>query len=164
MTGPPDIASDPLLAFILARLGDEERYADVAQSQRPAPWQHQEHTGVASAARDLSDCTGNLIAVVHGSYIADYLVRHDAARALREAEADRAILSAYERSVQAAAADLSQALRELLLARAAVWQDHPDYTAAAASLSMCGVDQPVLTSQRRPASAKCGPGSASVSR
>jgi Family of unknown function (DUF6221) len=132
VTDLPDLASDPLLAFIVARLGDEEHYADIAQSQRPAPWQHQEHAGVASAARDLFDGTGNLIAVIHGSYIADYLVRRDAARALREAEADRAILSAYERSARAATAgtSFSHDLRRLLIARAAVWQDHPDYAAA----------------------------------
>jgi Family of unknown function (DUF6221) len=130
VTGLPDPARDPLLAFITDRLRDEEHYANIAQSQRPAPWQHQEHVGVTSAARDLSDCTGNLIAVIHGSHIAGYLARRDAARALREAEADRAILSAYLDSARAARGGASCDLRRLLVARAAVWQDHPDYAAA----------------------------------
>lgn len=132
MSGLPDLGSDRLVAFIASRLGDEEYYANAAQSGRPAPWQHQEHTGVMSAARDLFDCAGNPVGVIHGNHIADYLVRRDAARALREVEADRAILSAYERSVRAAGHDLSNDLRRLLIARAAVWHDHPDYAAAVA--------------------------------
>jgi hypothetical protein len=130
VTGLPDLGSDRLVAFVTSRLADEEYYANVAQSERPAPWQHQEHTGVMSAARDLFDCAGNPVGVIHGNDVADYLVRRDAARALREVEADRAILSAYQRSVQAAGHDLSNDLRQLLIARAAVWQDHPDYAAA----------------------------------
>jgi Family of unknown function (DUF6221) len=124
------VGSDPLLAFITSRLGDEEYYAKVAQAQRPAPWQHQEHTGVLSAARDLFDSTGNPVAVIHGGHVADYLVRRDAARALREVQADRAILSAYERNARTVR---PEDIRRLLMARAAVWQDHPDYAAAVAA-------------------------------
>jgi len=64
-----------------------------------------------------------------------WLPSHDPMRAriLRDIEAGRAILLAYERSGRAIGAGLSKDIRALLVARAAIWQDHPGYAAAVAS-------------------------------
>ena len=48
-------------------------------------------------------------------------------RKRREIAADRALLRAYEARVRSVGEGLSGSLRELVLWRAAVWSDHPDY-------------------------------------
>jgi len=52
-----------------------------------------------------------------------------AERKRREIAADRALLRAYEASVRSVGEGLSRSLRQLVLWRAAVWNDHPDYQA-----------------------------------
>ena len=68
---------------------------------------------------------------------ADHIARHDPARALRQVEDGRRLLAAYaearepdpeatpqERALRMAVAEV---VRMLVLSRAAVWSDHPDY-------------------------------------
>ena len=48
-------------------------------------------------------------------------------RKRREIAAFRAVVASYEASVRSVGEGLSRSLRELVLWRAAVWSDHPDY-------------------------------------
>jgi len=58
---------------------------------------------------------------------AAHIARHDPARVLRDVEADRKLLAEYERSVRAVGVGLSGQLHRVVLAKAAVHSDHPDY-------------------------------------
>jgi hypothetical protein len=150
--------------FLTARLDEDEAAAKAAgpvvmDSSGPGSefrpvnlgeW----HVGVEG---NIAGPLGGYIAVgPYGSGIeetdAAHIVRHDPARVLREVEAGRQLLSAYEDAVDwlSAAEDddsdifsdderpakvqwhggVVEALTAALAIRAAVWRDHPDYSPA----------------------------------
>lgn len=123
--------SDPI-AFLRARLDEDEFHAKTAQLRGPGPWTHEPATGVGlPGAEDLHDAIGDAVAVVRGGYLAEFLVRHDPARELREVEAGRRLLDAYDDAVNGPNADLgvADALEAAIRDRAGAYPDYPaDWT------------------------------------
>jgi hypothetical protein len=133
------VVSDDLIAFVTARLDEDEAIA-----RELAGWPHWHHTPAVTAH-------GPIILIAAGEddeidvasverelpEVATHIARHDPARALRQVEDGRRLLAAYaearepdpeatprERALRMAVAEVA---RMLVLSRAAVWSDHPDY-------------------------------------
>lgn len=161
MTHPTDPATMPhgdrapgepvtLAGFLAARLADDE-----AAALAPSPGGQRlawhavtdppEDEGSAPVHWVLSDGAAAAVALGlergTGPQVAAHIARHDPSRALREVEAGRKLLAAYEAAVsrQAAAAEgrapaepewhiaRRAALEFAVAVRAQVWSDHPDY-------------------------------------
>ena len=127
-----------LTEFVAARLDEEETAARIAELRFPGPWETAEAGGGLPGAVDLFAAGDEIsAAVVRGSYLADYLIRHDPARVLREVAAKRAILAWWQRGDRDPEGPAPSPTYEnyrkslpgyqLLLHLAAVWSDHPDY-------------------------------------
>lgn len=121
-----DIAA--LIAFISARLDEDEELSRDLLRGHPGPWSLDDSF--------VLDAAGNT--VIHDEFRWDalpYIARHDPARALREAEAGRRLLAELEKGIAAAiAAPDNPAVRAAVEAllwsasdRAAAWSGHPDY-------------------------------------
>lgn len=123
-----------LAEFVAARLDEDE-----AEAKGPPGWKLERWTAVkyadkASGRNWRVDAEPRCVVDSVAREDAQFMARHDPARALREVDAKRAILD-LTRKVQEwthgsagatagyAAAVVSDALRAL----AAVWPDHPDY-------------------------------------
>ena len=115
--------TDPLMVFLAGRHAEEEAAAKAAGG-------HLDSGGPGELMEDLDHFRwrGQPLASASIAHIA----LHDPHRALREIEAARAIMSAYERSIRAIGVGLSKDIRQMLIARAAIWQEHPGYAAAVA--------------------------------
>jgi Family of unknown function (DUF6221) len=119
-----------LVAFLRARLDEDETAAKQAAGESPAPW--------AEDYGDLKAADGELIVdgVGYGGaawhlYAVEHIARHDPARVLREVEAKRAILDLYEAAAIHDDTSLGVAtLRTVVKALAAVYRDHPDFDPA----------------------------------
>lgn len=118
---------DPV-AFAVARLAEEEAGAQAAS---PCDWYPTGEDVLARSADPHWD--GVVVANAEGAY-AEHIARHDPARTLREADADRRLLARYEqlrkpRTLRERV--IFPMLAEVVLAcirdRVAVWSDHPDY-------------------------------------
>ena len=62
--------------------------------------------------------------------IVQHFARNDPARARRRVMAGRAVLTAYEMSVEMVGGALPRGLLVLVRAHAVIWEDHPDYDQA----------------------------------
>jgi Family of unknown function (DUF6221) len=128
--------ADPVLDFLSARHAEASAVATAAchDDGRSAIWLLRDHPADTVMIRKGSG--GSPVVYDEGSP-SDEEAAHIALwcpkRALAVVEAGRALVAAYERSVRAVGVGLSQDLRRPLLAHAAIWNDHPDYAAAAAS-------------------------------
>lgn len=139
---------DDLIAFLTARLDEDEAVAREAASALPGDegygWRAVHRyleTHPASGESFIVDTSSELVArpASARSYdraVADHIARHDPARVLREVAAKRAIVEAYRQSrdilmdnrqtwdlVRAAVG----AQRVIVTQLAAVWSDHADY-------------------------------------
>ncbi|MFE0765417.1 DUF6221 family protein [Streptomyces smyrnaeus] len=157
--------SGDLIEFLRARLDEDEQTARAAS---PGPWRHnpeKHHHIVGTPLFEeavFAGPTGADATCVAGTGETDdsqsmrdaaHIARHDPARVLREVEAKRALVAAYELACRkrteiadehwgaAPSGDLSaverwkehdavaEALKPHVLRRAAVYVDHPDYRA-----------------------------------
>ena len=117
---------DDLLAFLAARLDEDEAAAHAALHGGSGRWERYREA-------DLYDLDHRLV-TTSGEFA--HIIRHDPARVLREAEAKRAILARYEDCLArmedpaySGTAEYVQ-IREyedfILPNLAAAWSDHPD--------------------------------------
>jgi Family of unknown function (DUF6221) len=120
---------DDLVAFLAARLDEDEAVANAAQA--PAPWKaavHESDTWI------VTDATGEPLIYDEGTPSLEesaHIARHDPARVLREVWAKRKIIEVYEAAaaLNDPATDHSigmATLRMVLRSYAIVWSDHPD--------------------------------------
>lgn len=141
------MTSDALVAFLGARLDEIEA---VAKAATPGPWT------VAKAKTAECDELAILAGedgVVDPGYVgggvwdrpdADHIALHDPARALREVEADRTLIDLYRRSKsyrdrvfarpeprsvsdEMRAVTQMLAVEQVLILRAGIYSNHPDY-------------------------------------
>ena len=111
--------SDDLVAFLRARLDEDEAAAKTAQVRRPGPWAVIDPSGLGNLhfATEIHDPQGKPVAVVSGGYITSHIVRHDPARVLRDVEAKRRILAEHEDTQRGYVAD--HGVNELMCVRCA---------------------------------------------
>lgn len=118
--------SDDIVAFVKARLDEDERFARLTHS---GEWTFDQLGQLLVNQGQTISKIANLGVDSFGRHIA----RHDPARVLREVEAKRRILGEYERF----AAERRRAMNgwdtaeisPIVAALAAVWSGHPDYKA-----------------------------------
>jgi hypothetical protein len=104
---------DDLAAFVTARLDEDEAIAKAALDNA---------LGIeGELAQQAGPCVGET------GYA--HIARHDPARVLRQVEAVRALLAAYQPSGQGVAYTLEAGLEFALGHLAAAWSDHPEYRA-----------------------------------
>ncbi len=127
-------SEDALVAFVSARLDEDEA---AARAATPGPWvvgwgeegEWRYGGHVASMGEEK-----RILLIMNTGYVrsrhvetATHIARHDPARVLREVEAVRAVVAAYEKSVRVVGEGLSVSNRRLVLAFAAVYGAHPDF-------------------------------------
>ncbi len=114
------VADADLIAFVSARLGEDEAAARLA-AREGGTWK-QDHPGSGAAISSL----GGTVVYDEGSpdeYQAAHIARHNPARALREVAFKQAILGQYRTAAGWSSDNWPLSLRLL----AAIWSDHPDY-------------------------------------
>lgn len=121
---------DDLITFINARLDDEAALIEVMRDGGfpPETWiTEAARNPVWTILRDADDPTP--IAYIRDSRCEyEHIALHDPARALREIEAKRAHLAAYEGAISGCLEwGIVSTLGDILYSDAAVWSDHPDY-------------------------------------
>ena len=143
--------TNDLLAFLNARLDEDEAAAEAAARKRKPPWRAEVYAGGLAGSINNSPegasparhDRGHVAEAISGT-VAPHIARHDPARVLREVAAKRAVIAtvfAYEAKIDGEWAcchsadeiaagscpetrlDDITALREL----AAIWVGHPDY-------------------------------------
>ena len=88
---------DDLVAFLTARLGEDEAAAKAAS---PGPW-FQDGTAIRSQPRLYAPSAGPTLVVKHTwPQEAAHILLHDPARVLRDVEARRKILAVYEEALR----------------------------------------------------------------
>jgi hypothetical protein len=110
---------DDLIAFVRARLAEDEAAANVAL-RVTAEWYEVAQQAIA--------CTDT----IEIGFAYQHIVRYDPARALREVESKRAIVSLYRKyaddaGFNAMIEDRMWTTGYVLFYLAAAWSDHPDY-------------------------------------
>lgn len=120
---------DDLAAFLKARLDEVEAAAMLAAKNDPAPWTMAEFGELRNASGREVFGPGGYEAVCFWDCTAQFIAQHDPARVLREVEAKRAILGAYESQRAARFNDpaVVDELRDVVQTLASVYRDHPDY-------------------------------------
>lgn len=135
----PRIEDERLVAFMTARIGEDEEAAHKAASAdrrfggRPhwaAPGR-----GIVADATDPDWCVVDLGPCIEDGALAEHIVRHDPARVLREVASKRRRLEDYRLAARAArtrpgfpgADRLRDGCYGAVLADAAVYAGHPDY-------------------------------------
>jgi hypothetical protein len=128
--------TDDLAAFVAARLDEDEA---VARAATPAPWEFEGDDPTDDELYSTADDSMSTVAWTRDRQVANgqHIARHDPARVLREVEAKRAHLRAWEAiAVNFTTIGESErefgarvALEAVLEADAAVWSDHADYRA-----------------------------------
>lgn len=108
---------DDLIAFLRARLADDEQIAlaDLNETWKPETDENGTTIGFAAPMQSLSTARGLHIA------------RHDPARVLAEADAKRRTLIRCEEALLAANPMLTHFAKETLLDLTRPYADHPDY-------------------------------------
>ena len=115
-----------LIVFLLAQLALDEAAAKAAHLRFPGPWDQAEAAGsTLPAAVSLYDAGDESIGVIRGSYVARHIARHDPARVLRDVEADRKLIAAYEDVTEFS--DPWIGLDLAVRIRAERFSGHPDY-------------------------------------
>jgi hypothetical protein len=132
---------DDLVAFITARLDEDEAVADAGARRAGMPWRAGPQPGTPGGL--VIDDLG-LVGSTGGRYAADHIARHDPARVLREVVAKRALVKRHRPEVagygpleddlyckaESSDEDLWYAKPwpcTDILALAAIYSDHPDY-------------------------------------
>lgn len=132
-----------LIAFVSARLDEHEAAAREACDGDSGKWFMGDRWNVYRAEDDArydEDYQGeeNRL-VVYGNVKpqSEHIALHDPFRVLREVEAGRDLLAAYEEirqlndeespSERAMRMAMAEVVRMLVISRARVWSDHPDY-------------------------------------
>jgi hypothetical protein len=128
-----------LVAFLRARLEDDEHDARAAQLRAPTPWRTESWDVTVPDGSALTDSNGDGVAIARGDYIRAHLVRHDPARALAEVDAKRRIIEQHHRSgVTCPRCSLGTEDGQVVFERdpcgtlrllALPYADHPDYRA-----------------------------------
>ncbi|HLK73777.1 MAG TPA: DUF6221 family protein [Streptosporangiaceae bacterium] len=113
-------SEETLAAFLSARLDEDEAIAREAAGLTECWVAEEPAIGVV-----LVD--GEPLIEGHIAGLTAHIARHDPARVLREVEAVRAVVAAYEKSVRVVGEGLSVSNRRLVLAFAAVYGAHPDF-------------------------------------
>jgi hypothetical protein len=133
-----------LIAFLAARLAEDEAAAKAAQLRFPGPWDRAvTPDSPLPSAVSLYDSLDESFGVIRGSYAAAHIARHDPARVLREVEAKRAIMAAHPAADDEGQLFCSTCVSDAELydeefgagrwpcvtvrALIAVYSDHPDY-------------------------------------
>jgi hypothetical protein len=112
-----------LVAFLAARLDEDEAAAKLA-AREGGTWKQDDPVRYPGSISSL----GGQVVYDEGSpdeYQAAHIARYDPARALREVEAGRAIIAAYQPNGQGVAYTLEAGLEFALRQFAAVYRDHP---------------------------------------
>jgi len=130
-------ADTDLIAFLNARLDEDEAAAKAAASVAGPDWHHGHfwpEDGSSATTMIFSAAGSPLADMLHrdDEEMAPFIAGHDPARALREVEADRKLIAAYLQSEEVSPSDSwesdgTQALEWAVRFRAAVYSDHPDY-------------------------------------
>lgn len=128
----------PLIAFVKARLDEDEAAATAGARRLGMPWHAEPQPGTPGGL--VIDELG-LVATTGGRYAAEHIARHDPARVLREVAAKRRVLAAYADCVDASEvfreklgtgthmAAAAESYANVIRWDAAVWSDHPAYRA-----------------------------------
>ncbi len=134
--------SADLIAFLEARLAEDEAAAKAAASVAGPHWHHDRFwpgDGSSATTMILSAAGSPLADTLHrdDEEMAPFIARHDPARALREVEADRRILARYQDCLarmedpdypQGVARDQAREYEDFVLPNLLMkWADHPDY-------------------------------------
>ncbi|MGW2113772.1 DUF6221 family protein [Streptomyces zhihengii] len=121
-----------LVAFLRARLDEDEQAAQLAAEESGGAWSYDERAVVADREGDMVAVgSQDFMGPEHGVHIA----RHDPARVLAEVEAKRQIVDRYERAMEnrrahpddLASAGALLALHGAVKLHALPYADHPDY-------------------------------------
>jgi Family of unknown function (DUF6221) len=125
---------DDLIAFIVARLDEDEEDAREAMDDLDGNWSYVDTPGGNHKVTDSLGYSVNEHYDVNSQpwFTGRHIARHDPARSLREVEADRQLLAACQRAREAQPSDswesdYTQALEDAVRIRGGVWSDHPDY-------------------------------------
>ena len=115
-----------LITFLNARLDEDEAAARAALPIYGPGWRP-ENSKVAGLgpARIWGKDSKRPVAEAARRVSAAHIARHDPARVLREVEADRKLIAAYEDVPEFS--DPWIGLDLAVRIRAAIWNDHPDY-------------------------------------
>jgi hypothetical protein len=121
--------SEDLIAFLRARLAEDEAAAQAASDGPWMPWHGRPGLGLGHLEFGIAlpgQGSGSLAAIATELWLdAEHIARHDPVRVLREVEAKRAIVDEIEREL--ADDPTSETDRWRLSVLAAVYRDHPDY-------------------------------------
>ena len=124
---------DDLIAFVTARLDEDEAAAKAAARKRNAPWRSEKlQTDLAGRVNNSpegaspSERDRGFVASTNSRSIADHIARHDPARVLREITAKRAVIRRYE-DAAFGAEDTVNVLYLVVSDLSGCWSDHPDY-------------------------------------
>lgn len=90
MGPPPDI-----VAWLLARLDEDEVTARALNDARPGPWQMDTEPAGAPGATAVRDRNGQLVFLSRGGVPADYVIQWSPARILAEIAAKRTLLAGH---------------------------------------------------------------------
>lgn len=127
--------SDDLVAFLRARLKEDEDYARTAFADHDdaGPNWYEQWSGALNIGEDED------LVLTNDSAISRFMARHDPARVLREVEAGRRILLDYEEAMRTLAVagtsgtpfDIMtgavNTLKRMIQLRAQSYADHPEY-------------------------------------
>ena len=120
--------SDDVVAFLRARLDEDEAAAREAARGEGVSWQQSyPNPGLYTGTTDITDGDLAIVARV-GAPVAAHIARHDPARVLRDVEADRRLLA--EADKLAGDVGWDDAIMFTVGCRAATYSDHPDYRKA----------------------------------
>lgn len=127
--------TDDLVAFLRARLAEDEAVARAATDGPWVPWEGRELNGLGDLihpVRTPGQMAGSRATVVTASWLdAEHIARHDPARVMREVEAKRQILTAHGGDLDEQSMFCGHCEHDTpcptLRAVAAVYADHPDY-------------------------------------
>lgn len=131
-------ADTEIIAFLNARLDEDEATAKAGARRIGMPWRSEPQPGTPGGL--VLDDLG-LVGSTGGRYAADHIARHDPARALREVAAKRAIVAEHRQgdndSIWCHRCDPGADMNDdrayypcfVIQHLAAVHSDHPDYRA-----------------------------------
>ena len=125
-----------LVAFLSARLDEDEAAANAAASVAGPGWKYEtywpEDEGTTrTCVRSETDAfLADLYDAPDYPDLAAHIARHDPARVLREVEAGRKILAMYRDAVAEAGSVTVEWLLAVVETKAAVYREHPDYDPA----------------------------------
>jgi hypothetical protein len=123
------MSTDGLAEFLAARISEDEAVANAGARRVGMPWRAGPQRGTPGGL--VLDELG-LVGSTGGRYAADHIARHDPARALREADAKRALLAGHGGVHRCdwgehRGGDFGPCSTQLILG--VIYSDHPDFCA-----------------------------------